>query len=95
MHDGEDFPVHAQEAYILFIDKAPEEKRMMIPVEETIYNRYKKFSEVLARLVKPGKTIGQVAEEMRGEWGGTYWYYYFFGRQYSNIVDRKNNEVAS
>ena len=95
MHDGEDFPVHAQEAYILFIDKAPEEKRMMIPVEETIYNRYKKFSEVLARLVKPGKTIGQVAEEMRAEWGGTYWYYYFFGRQYSNIVDRKNNEVAS
>ncbi len=95
MHDGEDFPVHAQEAYILFMDKAPEEKRMMVPVEETIYNRYKKFSEVLARLVKPGKTIGQVAEEMRGEWGTTYWYYYFFGRQYSNKVDRRENEVAS
>jgi len=95
MHDGEDFPEYAQEAYILFMDKAPEEKRMMIPVEETIYNRYQKFSETLARLMKPGKTIGQVAEEMRGEWGNTYWYYYFFGRQYSNIVDRKNNEVAS
>ena len=95
MHDGEDFPVHAQEAYILFMDKAPEEKRMMVPVEETIYNRYKKFSEALARLVKPGKTIGQVAEEMRGEWGTTYWYYYFFGRQYSNKVDRRENEVAS
>jgi hypothetical protein len=49
----------------------------------------------MARLVKPGKTIGKVAEEMRGEWGDTYWYYYFFGRQYSNIVDRKENEVAS
>ena len=95
MHDGEDFPVHAQEAYILFMDKAPEEKRMMIPVEETIYNRYIKFSETMSRLVKPGKTIGQVAEEMRGEWGDTYWYYYFFGRQYSNTVDRKENEVAS
>ena len=94
-HDGEDFPEHAQEAYILFMDKAPEEKRMMIPVEETIYNHYKQFSEAMAKLVKPGKTIGQVAEEMRGEWGNTYWYYYFFGRQYSNIVDRKDNEVAS
>jgi hypothetical protein len=95
MHDGEDFPEHAQEAYILFMDKAPEEKRMMIPVEETIYNHYKQFSEAMSKLVKPGKTIGQVAEEMRGEWGNTYWYYYFFGRQYSNIVDRKENKVAS
>ena len=95
LHEGEAFPVHAQEAYILFMDKAPEEKRMMIPVEETIYNRYIKFSETMARLVKPGKTIGQVAEEMCGEWGDTYWYYYFFGRQYSNISERKENEVAS
>lgn len=95
LHEGEDFPVHAQEAYILFMDKAPEEKRMMIPVEEAIYNRYKKFLEAMAILAKPGKTIGQVAAEMRGEWGDTYWYYFFFGRQYSNIVDRKENEVQS
>ena len=95
MHDGEDFPMHAQEAYILFMDKTPEEKRMMIPVEETIFYRYKKFSEAMAKLVKPGKTIGQVAEQMSGEWGDTYWYYYFFGRQYSNIVDRKDHEVQS
>ena len=95
LHEGEDFPFSAQEAYILFMDKAPEEKRMMIPVEEAIYNRYKQFLVVMAKLVKPGKTIGQVAGEMRGEWGDTYWYYYFFGRQYSNIVDRNENEVAS
>ena len=94
-HEGEYFPMHAQEAYILFMDKAPEEKRMMIPVEEDVYNHYKQFLETMARQVKPGKTIGKVAEEMRGEWGGTYWYYYFFGRQYSNRVDRKGNEVAS
>ena len=75
--------------------KDPEKKRMMIPVEETVYNRYKQFLEVMTKLVKPGKTIGQVAEEMRGEWGNAYWYYYFFGRQYSNRADRKENEVAS
>ena len=95
MHDGENFPVHAQEAYILFMDKAPEEKRVMIPVEETVYNRYIKLLDVMAKLVKPGKTLGQVAEEMRGEWGDTYWFYYFFGRQYSNTSDRKTNEIQS
>ena len=95
MHDGEIFPVHAQEAYILFMDKAPEEKRVMIPVEETVYNRYIKLLDVMAKLVKPGKTLGQVAEEMRDEWGDTYWFYYFFGRQYSNMSDRKANEIQS
>ena len=89
LHEGEVFPVHAQEAYIIYMDKAPEEKRMMLPVEETIYNRYKQFLNVMAKLVKPGKTIGQVAEEMHGEWGDTYWYYYFFGRQYSGAVGPK------
>ena len=94
-HMNEEFPLHAMEAYILFMDKAPEEKRMMLPVEEGVYNRYKQFCETLARLVKPGKTVGNVAEEMRKEWGDTYWYYYYFGRQYSNSFSRKNNEIAS
>ena len=94
-HIDEDFPVHAQEAYILFVDKFPEEKRMMLPVEESVYNRYKQFCETLARLVKPGKTIGTVAGEMRGEWGDAYWFYHYFGRQYSNIAERKDNEVQS
>ena len=67
----------------------------MIPVEEDVYNRYKQFCETLSRQMKPGKTVGQVAEEMRGEWSDTYWYYYYFGRQYSNTVGRKNSEVQS
>jgi hypothetical protein len=95
LHVNEAFPVHAQEAYIIYMDKAPEEKRMMIPVEESIYSRYMQFSEVLERLFKPGKTIGAVAEEMRREWGGTYWYYYIFGRQYSDLSERKEAEVQS
>jgi hypothetical protein len=86
LHEGEIFPLHAQEAYILYMDKAPEEKRMKIPVEEAVYNRYKQFLDVMARLVKPGKTLGKVAEEMHDEWGDTYWYYFFFGRQYTNVA---------
>ena len=94
-HVGEDFPLHAQEAYIFFIDRFPEEKRMMLPVEEDVYNRYKLFCKALTEQMKPGKTIGEVAEVMRSEWGDTYWYYNIFGRQYSNIVERKGNEVQS
>ena len=94
-HVGEEFPLHAQEAYIFFIDRFPEEKRMMLPVEEDVYNRYKLFCKALTEQMKPGKTIGEVAEVMRSEWGDTYWYYNIFGRQYSNIVERKGNEVQS
>lgn len=80
-HMNEEFPVHAQEAYIMYMDKAPEKKRMMIPVEEAIYNRYKQFWEALEPRVKPGITLGKVADDMRKEWGDTYWYYNIFGRQ--------------
>jgi len=80
LHKGEAFPIHAQEAYILFMDKAPEEKRMMIPVEQAVYDRYKQFWEILQNRVKPGVTLGKVGEDMRKEWGDTYWYYNIFGR---------------
>ena len=95
LHMNEAFPVHAQEAYILYMDKAPEKKRMMLPVEQAIYERYKQFWEVLGQKVKPGINLGTVAEEMREEWGDTYWYYNIFGRQYSNAVIRQHNEVHS
>ena len=94
-HEGELFPKHAQEAYILFMDRYPEGKRMMLPVEQDIYDRYIKFCDTLGRKVKPGLILGRVAEDMHDEWGDTYWYYYFFGRQYSNIVERKEHVVAS
>ncbi len=95
LHMDEEFPLHAQEAYILFMDKAPEEKRMMLPVEESVYNRYKQFWSDLEELAKPGMTYGKVAEDMREKWGGTYWYYYLFGRQYINSVVRKDQAVQS
>ncbi|MBR0165659.1 MAG: hypothetical protein IJQ13_02095, partial [Prevotella sp.] len=95
LHMNEEFPVHAQEAYILYMDKAPEEKRMMLPVDQAIYERYKQFWEVMGQKVKPGVKLGTVAEEMREGWGDTYWYYNIFGRKYSNAVIMKHNEVHS
>lgn len=95
LHMDEEFPVHAQEAYILFMDKAPEKKRMMLPVEESVYNRYKQFWSDLEELAKPGKTYGKIAEEMCEKWGDTYWYYNLFGRQYLNSAVRKDQAVQS
>ena len=94
-HINEEFPLHAQEAYILFMDKAPEEKRMMIPVEETIFNRYKRFWEVLESQAKPGMTIEQVGEMMREEWGDTYWWYNIFGRKIIIVHGKVGHEVQS
>ena len=95
LHANEEFPVHAQEAYILYMDKSPEEKRMMLPVEQAIYERYKQFWQVLGQKVKPGVELGTIADEMREEWGDTYWYYNIFGRKYSNAVISKHHEVQS
>ena len=90
---NENFPVHAQEAYILFIDKTPEEKRMMIPVEQGIYERYKQFWESLESKAVPGMTVEQVGEEMRAEYGDTYWWYNIFGRKPLNVHGKIGNET--
>ena len=82
LHLDEQFPLHAQEAYILFMDKAPEEKRMMLPVEKGTYERYKKFWETLESQAKPGMTIEKVGENMREEYGDTYWWYNIFGNKF-------------
>ena len=81
LHMDETFPVHAQEAYILYMDKAPEKKRMMLPVEQSIYDRYKKFWETIETKAKYNTSLEKIGEEMRQEWGDTYWYYNLFGRK--------------
>ncbi len=80
-HMNEEFPVHAQEAYILYFDKAPGKKRMMMPVEQSVYDRYKEFWNTIETKAKSGAKMEDVAKQMHAEWGGTYWYYNIFGRQ--------------
>jgi hypothetical protein len=94
-HMDEEFPLHAQEAYILFMDKAPEKKRMMLPVEQSVYDRYKRFWKDLESRVKPGMTIDQVGEGMRKEWGNTYWWYNIFGKKVPVLNGYTGHEVQS
>ena len=95
LHLDDEFPLHAMEAYILFMDKAPEEKRMMLPVKDSVYERYKQFWGALENKAKPGMTIEKVGEEMFPEFGDTYWWYNIFGRKPISINGNISHEVAS
>lgn len=80
-HMDESFPTHAQEAYILYMDKAPEAKRMMIPVSEEIYDRYKQFWASFESLIKEGVNPKEIPGKMYEDYGDTYWYFNIFGRK--------------
>ena len=95
LHLDEEFPLHAMEAYILFMDKAPEEKRIMLPVEQSVYERYKRFWKVLKEKAQPGKTVDKVGDEMRQEFGDTFWWYNIFGRKPIFNGGGIGHEVAS
>lgn len=81
LHLGEEFPVHAQEAYIMYYDKAPEEKKMKLPVSQEVYDRYNKFWSTLEGLVRGGGNQHEVPDKMREEFGDTYWYYNVFAKK--------------
>ena len=95
LHLDEQFPLNAMEAYILYMDKAPEEKRMMLPVEKSVFERYKQFWTTLESIAKPGMTIQQVGEELREEYGDTYWWYNIFGKKFMNLTGNIGHEVQS
>jgi hypothetical protein len=77
------------------MDKAPEEKRMMLPVEQSVYERYKQFWMSMESKAKPGMTLEKVGEEMLEEYGDTYWWYNIFGRKPINIRGNISHEVQS
>lgn len=80
-HMGEEFPIPVAEAYIMYMDKAPENKKVIIPVSETLYERYKQFWASLENNVKSGLDREAIAEKMRHDYGDTYWYYNIFSRR--------------
>ncbi|MGN0280897.1 MAG: DUF6057 family protein [Prevotella sp.] len=80
-HMGEEFPVPVAEAYIMYMDKAPEKKRVMIPVNKDLYERYKQFWASLEQYAMSGLGRDAIAEKMRPQYGDTYWYYNIFSRR--------------
>ena len=80
-HMGEEFPVSVAEAYIMYMDKATEKKRVMIPVNKDLYERYKQFWVSLENCARSGLDRDAIAEKMRPQYGDTYWYYNIFSRR--------------
>ena len=80
-HMGEEFPVPVAEAYIMYMDKAPEKKRVMIPINKDLYERYKRFWTSLEQYARSGLGREAIAEKMRPSYGDTYWYYNIFSRR--------------
>ena len=94
-HMDDEFPLQAQEAYILYMDKAPEKKRIILPVHQTVYDRYNQFWDTIGKLAKPGMNIESLGEEMRKEFGDTYWWYNLFGRKYFVVNSPLGHEIHS
>ena len=94
-HMDEDFPLHAQEAYLMYMDKAPEKKRIILPITQSVYDRYTHFWDVLNKQVKPGVNLEDIGENMREEFGDTYWWYNVFGRKSFTINGKVGNELPS
>jgi hypothetical protein len=94
-HMDEEFPLHAQEAYIMYMDKSPEEKRIILPITQSVYDRYTQFWNTLKGRIKPGVNLENVGEEMREEFGDTYWWYNVFGRKVFIVHNKVGHEVAS
>ena len=94
-HMDEEFPLHAQEAYIMYMDKSPEEKRIILPITQSVYDRYTQFWNTLKGRIKPGVNLENVGEEMREEFGNTYWWYNVFGRKVFIVHNKVGHEVAS
>lgn len=82
LHKGEEFPRHAQEAYIMFMDKAPEEKRMMVPVSQEVYDRYRAMWADFEKYATSGLSKDEMKSKMKHAYGDTFWYFNVFGTKF-------------
>lgn len=82
LHKGKEFPRHAQEAYIMFMDKAPEEKRMMVPVSQEVYDRYKAMWADFEKYATSGLSKDEMKSKMKHAYGDTFWYFNVFGTKF-------------
>jgi len=84
LHQGEEMPIHYQEAAYLYgnleknvnIEKMPFDKKRIV-------DRYTQFNSTIQYYLKKGVNEQDIAEITRSRFGNTFWWFYFF----SNNVD--------
>ena len=77
------------------MDKAPEQKRIFLPIQQAVYDRYTQFWKTLEGLAAPGMNNEEVGEKMRTDFGDTYWWYNIFGRKMFIVQRKIDNELPS
>ena len=73
-------PLHYQEAYCLFAEEAPVELPFKPRIEENTLNRYVEFRRQFVMLQEAGQSDASIKNSMRKQWGRTYWWHRYFGR---------------
>ena len=81
LHSGEDMPTHYQEAAYLYGQLEPDNVNTEgMPFDQQIKDRYNSFQQVSQSLIKQGMDVTAVGEAMKGAFGDTFYWFYFFCR---------------
>ena len=81
LHEGEQMPIHYQEAAYLYGHLEHEVDISGMPFDqERIINRYASFDQATQQLLAQGMTPQQVGEATKSTFGDTFWWFYFFCR---------------
>lgn len=82
MHVGDDMPIHYQEAAFLYGHLEPQTMDISgMPFdEERIVKRYAAFNEKVKQLMQSGTTEAMLPNALKGEFGDTFWWAYYFSR---------------
>ena len=81
LHKGEEMPTHYQEAAYLYGNLEPQTQSTQgMPFDQKIVERYQSFHQLSQQLLKSGMDVKQVGQAMKGSFGDTFWWFYFFCR---------------
>lgn len=80
LHPGQEMPTHYQEAAYLYGNLEHQVDITHMPFSPEIPQRYASFQQVSQTYLQQGMSTEQVAQAMKPEFGGTFWWFYFFCR---------------
>ena len=81
LHQGEDMPIHYQEAAYLYGHLEPGNVNISaMPFDKTIPERYEGFQRLSQQLLAQGMDTKTVGENMKSTYGDTFYWFYFFCR---------------
>lgn len=81
LHQGDEMPIHYQEAAFLYGNLEHEVDITSMPFDkQKIIERYASFNQMSQQLLASKMTVEQVGEAMRSNFGDTFWWFYFFCR---------------